>query len=143
MIVVGAVFLVLAALAVMAAVATGRDANVHLSGLGVDSTTTVLWIFCAGAATMLFLALAFGAFRRAARQARMRKRELKQLRAEESAAADSRAAHREADDSLSSGSGRGVDVRDGPHHDDEPSPATVGTVDDGRERRYVAGDDRN
>jgi hypothetical protein len=137
-IVIGAVLLVLAALAVIAAVVTGRDVNVHLSGFGVDSTTTVLWVFCAGAATMLFLALAWSSFRRAARRARMRRRELKQLRAEEAAAADNRAAHREVDD------GRDVDVRDPQAYGDDPdpSPAHVGTVDDGHERRYVAGDDR-
>ncbi len=136
MIVIGVVLLVLAALAVIAAVVTARDVNVHLSGFGVDSTTTALWVFCAGAVTMLLLALALSAFRRAARRARMRRRELKQRRAEDAAAADNRAAHRELDDE------RGVDVRDRQDADDGASPAAVGSVDDGHERRYVAGDDR-
>jgi ABC-type nickel/cobalt efflux system permease component RcnA len=135
-IVIGAILLVLAALGVIAAVVTGGDVNVHLSGFGVDSTTTVLWVFCAGALTMLFLALAWSSFRRAARRARMHRRELKQLRAEEATAADNRASHREVDD------GRDLDVRDRHEHADEPSPAHVGTVDDGHERRYVAGEDR-
>jgi type VI protein secretion system component VasK len=136
-IVIGAVLLVLAVLAVIAAVDTGRDVNVHLNGFGVDSTTTVLWVFCAGAVTMLLLALSWSAFRWAARRARMRRRELKQLKADEAAAADNRAAHRDADD------GRDVDVRDRHGYDDDVvTPAQAGTVDDGHERRYVAGDDR-
>lgn len=125
MIVIGVVFLVLAALAVIGAVVTGRDVNVHLSGFGVDSTTTVLWVFCAGAATMLFLALSWSSFRRAARRARMRRRELKQLRAEEAEA----------------GAHRDVDMRDRELMDDTRT-ASVVPADDGRERRYVAGDDQ-
>jgi type VI protein secretion system component VasK len=133
-IVIGAVLLVLAVLAVIAAVVTGQDAKVHLDGFGVNSTTTALWVFCAGALTMLLLALAWSAFRWAARRARERRRELKQLRADEAAAADNRAAHREVDD------GRDMDVRDEVR--DTPTGARAGSVDDGHERRYVAGDDR-
>jgi type VI protein secretion system component VasK len=135
-IVIGAILLVLAVLAVIAAVVTGRDVNVHLDGFGVHSTTTVLWVFCAGAVTMLLLALSWSAFRHAARRARMRRRELKQLRAEEAAAADNRAAHREVED------GRDLDVRDSADGTTASTGAHAGSVDDGHERRYVAGDDR-
>ena len=130
MIVLGAIFLVLAALATVAAVDTARDVNVHLNGFGVDSTTTALWVFCAGAVTMLLLLLALAAFRRAARKSRARRRELKQLRSDETATA------------------RDVDVRDseGGHRAEEvpahAGPSTyVAGADDGRERRYVAEDD--
>jgi hypothetical protein len=140
-IVIGAILLVLATLGVIAAVVTGRDVKVHLSGFGVDSTVTVLWVFCAGALTMLCLALAWSSFRRAARRARMRRRELKQLRAEEATAAENRASHREVDDGRDL-DGQDLDVRDRHEHVGEPTPAHVGTVDDGHERRYVAGEDR-
>jgi hypothetical protein len=129
-IVLGAIFLVLAALATVAAVDTARDVNVHLNGFGVDATTTALWVFCAGAATMLLLLLALAAFRRAARKSRARRRELKQLRSEDAATA------------------RDVDLRDseGEHRaEDVPAHAGPGAyvagADDGRERRYVADDD--
>ena len=130
MIVIGAVFLVLAVLGAVAAVVTGRDVDVRLDGFGVTSTTTVLWVFCAGALAMLFLVLALSSFRRAARRRRAQRRELKQLRAEESAAAETRAAHRD----------EPLDVRDSV--DGRAETQTV-PVDDGRERRYVAGDDRS
>jgi flagellar biosynthesis/type III secretory pathway M-ring protein FliF/YscJ len=130
-IVIGAVFLVLAALGVAAAVVTGRDVNVHLDGFGVNSTVSVLWVFCAGALAMLFLLIALAAFRRAARRRRAQRRELKQLRSEESAAAaaaETRAAHREDP----------VDLRDGEAVDDSR------TLDDpGPERRYVPGETRS
>ena len=45
----------------------GRDVQVHLSGFGVDVTTDVLWVFCAGAVAMLLLVIALSAFRSAAR----------------------------------------------------------------------------
>lgn len=130
MIVIGAVLLVLAVLAVGAAVDTARDVNVHLSGFGVDATTTVLWVFCAGAATMLVLLLALAAFRRAARKSRQRRRELKQLKADEADAG----AHRDVDlrgdgrDAVTTGDTRTADGVD---------------VEDGRERRYVADNDRS
>jgi uncharacterized protein HemY len=120
-IVIGVVFLVLAALGVAAAIVTGRDVNVHLDGFGVNSTVSVLAVFCAGALAMLLLLIALSMFRRAARRRRAQRRELKQLRAEETAAADSRALHREDP----------VDLRDSDAVD-EPGP----------ERRYVPGDDR-
>jgi len=122
--VIGVVFLVLAALAVAAAISTGRDVNVQLDGYGVSATTSVLWIFCAGAIAMLCLVIALSAFRRAGRRRRARRRELKQLRAEESETAAIRAAHR--DDA--------VDVRD-----DQP---TAMVSEPGPERRYVPDDDR-
>jgi type VI protein secretion system component VasK len=134
-IVIGAILLVLAVLAVIAAVVTGRDVNVHLNGFGVHSTTTVLWVFCAGAVTMLLLALSWSAFRYAARRARMRRRELKQLKADEAAAADNRAAYRDDD-------ARGVDIRDTADGSTASTGAHASSVDDGHERRYVAGDDR-
>ena len=121
MIVIGVVFLVLAALGVAAAIVTGRDVNVHLDGFGVNSTVSVLAVFCAGALAMLLLLIALSMFRRAARRRRAQRRELKQLRAEETAAAESRALHREDP----------VDLRDSDDVD-EPGP----------ERRYVPGDDR-
>jgi hypothetical protein len=120
-IIIGVVFLVLAALGVAAAIVTGRDVNVHLDGFGVNSTVSVLWVFCAGALAMLLLLIALSAFRRAARRRRAQRRELKQLRAEESAAAESRALHREDP----------VDLRDSDAVDEV-----------GSERRYVPGDDR-
>jgi len=128
-IVIGAVFLVLAALAAVAAVDTTRNVDVHLSGFGVDATTTALWVFCAGAATMLALVIALAAFRRAARRSRERRRELRQLRETDTG--------RDADVGLH----RDVDVRDGDAAGDGRT-AHVVPADDGRERRYVAGDDR-
>jgi membrane protein implicated in regulation of membrane protease activity len=128
-IVIGAVFLVLAALGAVAAVVMGRDVQVHLSGFGVDVTTDVLWVFCAGALAMLLLVIALSAFRRAVRRRRNQRRELKQLRAEEAAAAEARAAQ----------GGGAVDVR-------EPDAAHANhrsDVDDpGPERRYVPGEER-
>lgn len=129
MIVIGAVFLVLAALAAVVAVDTARDVNVHLSGFGVDATTTALWVFCAGAGTMLVLLLALAAFRRAARKSRARRRELRQLRSDEAAAARD-VDLRERED------GRADEV---PAHS-SPS-AYVSGAEDGRERRYVADDE--
>jgi membrane protein implicated in regulation of membrane protease activity len=146
-IVIGAVFLVLAALAAVAAVVMGRDVTVHLHGFGVDVTTDVLWVFCAGAVAMLLLVIALSAFRRAARKRRNQRRELKALRAEEAAAAETRAAQggREVDassDGSPSGSAaapsHAVDVREteGAHayrrDGDDPGP----------ERRYVPGEER-
>ena len=138
MIVIGAVFLVLAALAAVAAVVTARDVSVHLSGFGVDATTTVLGVFCAGAVAMLLLVLSLAAFRRAARKSRARRRELKQLRSDEATAPETR------DDAMD---------RDSIHRDGDvnlrnervpagDAGAHVAHVDDGRERRYVAGDER-
>jgi type II secretory pathway pseudopilin PulG len=107
----------------------GRDVQVHLSGFGVDVTTDVLWVFCAGALAMLLLVIALSAFRRAVRRRRNQRRELKQLRAEEAAAAEARAAQ----------GGGAVDVR-------EPDAAHANhrsDVDDpGPERRYVPGEER-
>jgi hypothetical protein len=128
MIVIGVVFLVLAALGVGAAVEAGRDVNVHLDSFGVSATVSVLWVFCAGALAMLLLLISLSAFRRAARRRRQQRRELKQLRAEEAAAADNRAAHREDP----------VDVRDRPIDGSDLAAAD----DPGPERRYVPGDER-
>jgi uncharacterized membrane protein len=136
-IVIGAVFLVLAVLGAIAAVVTGRDVDVRLDGFGVNSTTSVLWVFCAGALAMLFLLIALAAFRRAARKRRAQRRELKQLRAEESAAAENRYAEGKASHRDESA----LDVRDS-DPDGRADTQTV-PVDDGRERRYVAGDDRS
>lgn len=123
MIVIGVVFLVLAALGVAAAVDAGRDVNVHLDSLGMNTTVSVLWVFCAGAVAMLLLLISLSAFRRAARRRRRQRRELKQLRAEEAAAADNRAAHRE----------EPVDVRDG---------RGAADIDPEAERRYIPGEER-
>lgn len=133
MIVIGAVFLVLAALAAVAAVDTARNVDVHLSGFGVDATTTALWVFCAGAATMLALLIALAAFRRAARKSRERRRELKALRESD--------VDRDAARDVDAGQHRDVDVRDDDMVGDGRT-AHVVPADDGRERRYVAGDDR-
>jgi hypothetical protein len=134
-IVIGAVFLVLAALAAVAAVVMGRDVEVHLHGFGVDVTTDVLWVFCAGAVAMLLLVIALSAFRRAARRRRNQRRELKALRAEEAAAAEARAAQGGRDAAAAADP---VDVRepDGAH-------AYRGDADDpGPERRYVPGEEK-
>ncbi len=92
MIVIGLILLVLAALAAVAAVHTGQNVRVHLDGYGVHTTTSVLWVFCAGAVAMLLLVLALAAFARAARRRRIRRRELKAQRADEAAAEENRAA---------------------------------------------------
>ena len=128
MIVIGVVFLVLCALGVGAAVDAGRDVNVHLDSFGVSATVSVLWVFCAGALAMLLLLISLSAFRRAARRRRNQRRELKALRAEEAAAAESRAAHREDP----------VDVRDRP----VDGGTDASTDDPGPERRYVPGEER-
>jgi hypothetical protein len=122
-IVIGVVFLVLAALGAVAAVDAGRDVDVHLDIFGTHVTVSVLWVFCAGALAMLLLLISLSAFRRAARRRRRQRRELKQLRAEETAAAENRAAHREDP----------VDVRD-----DHPGA----DIDPEAERRYIPGEER-
>ena len=160
MIVIGAVLLVLAALAAIAAVVTGRNVQVHLNGFGVDSTTNVLWVFCAGAVAMLLLVLALAAFRRGARRRRAKRRELEARRAEELAAAEARGAaggqvaptdspaaagsSRSADSTTTVDSppavdsSRAVDVRE-----PEGAHAYRGEGDDpGPERRYVPGEER-
>ncbi len=48
MIVIGVVFLVLAALGVAAAVDAGRNVDVHLDSLGVNATVSVLWVSAPG-----------------------------------------------------------------------------------------------
>jgi membrane protein implicated in regulation of membrane protease activity len=123
-IVIGVVFLVLAALGAVAAVDAGRDVDVHLNLFGTNVTVSVLWVFCAGALAMLLLMISLSAFRRAARRRRRQRRELKQLRNEEAAAAENKAAHREDP----------VDVRDG---------RGAGDIDDPEaERRYIPGEER-
>jgi uncharacterized membrane protein len=152
-ILIGLVLLVLVALAAVAAVHTGQNVRVHLDGYGVHTTTSVLWVFCAGAVAMLLLVLALAAFARAARRRRLRRRELKAQRAEEAAAEENRAADaRAAQDRAPEphqteapgaptpvGRAQPVDVREG-----EPSPAAHAyhAEDPGPERRYVPGDER-
>jgi hypothetical protein len=115
-IVIGAVALVLAALGVVGAVDMGRNVNVTLDGFGVHITTSVLWVFAAGAVAMLLLLISLSALRRGMRKRRAKRRELKQLRR------DGAGAH-------SAGAGQdAVDLRQ-----DDPSS----------ERRYVPGDDRS
>jgi flagellar biosynthesis/type III secretory pathway M-ring protein FliF/YscJ len=139
-IVIGAVFLVLAALAVVAAVVTGRDVRVTLDGFGVHSTTSVLWVFCAGAIAMLLLLLALSAFRRAARRRRNQRRELRQLRAEEALAAENRAAEdRDKGDHRAEST---VDVRNS-DADETRAFGDARAQDPGPERRYVPGDERS
>jgi uncharacterized membrane protein len=153
-ILIGLVLLVLVALAAVAAVHTGQNVRVHLDGYGVHTTTSVLWVFCAGAVAMLLLVLALAAFARAARRRRLRRRELKAQRAEEAAAEESRAADaRAAQDRAPEphqteaaavaptpvDRAQPVDVREG-----EPGPAAHAyqAEDPGPERRYVPGDER-
>jgi uncharacterized membrane protein len=114
-IVIGAVALVLAALGVIGAVDMGRGVNVTLDGFGVHTTTTVLWVFVAGAVAMLLLVISLAALRRGMRKRRAKRRELKQLRRDGAGAHSAEAPH----DS--------VDLRE-----DDPSS----------ERRYVPGSDR-
>src|SRR6185437_728690 len=152
MFVIGVVLLVLAVLGAIAAVDVGRDVRVTLDGFGVHSTTSVLWVFCAGALAMLLLLLALAAFRRAGRRRRIRRREEKQLRADEAAAAEAREAElraegaREAEARAAQGSTTQtagtetapVDVRDA-----EGAHAYRSNPDDpGPERRYVPGEER-
>ncbi len=154
MIVIGAVFLVLAALGVIAAVVMGRDVQVSLDGFGVNVTTDVLWVFCAGALAMLLLLIALSAFRRAGRRRRAQRRELKQLRAEEALAAENRAQPRP--EVRAEHRADPVDVRDTTDTTDmtdttHTTDATVGrtsaegarvpTDDPGPERRYIPGDE--
>ncbi len=160
MIVIGLILLVLAALAAVAAVHTGQNVRVHLDGYGVHTTTSVLWVFCAGAVAMLLLVLALAAFARAARRRRIRRRELKAQRAEEAAAEENRAAENRTAEA------RAAEARAGEAQAAEAPPASVGAtrvdqavdvrqadaaqpahayseVDDpGPERRYVPGDER-
>jgi uncharacterized membrane protein len=147
-IVIGVVFLVLAALAAVAAVQTGRNVNVHLDGFGVHATTTALWVFCAGAVAMLLLLIALAAFRRAARKARARRRELKQQRAEDALATENYRAQTRAEvkdevraevkeEAKAEHRAEPLDVRDS-----SPVPANDIPGDDpGFERRYIPGDE--
>ena len=90
MIVIGAVLLVLAALAAPQPSGPGATCKSTSTGFGVDSTTNVLWVFCAGAVAMLLLVLALAAFRRGARRRRAKRRELEARRAEGSRPRSSR-----------------------------------------------------
>jgi uncharacterized membrane protein len=127
MIVIAAVAIVLAAIAAVAAVVMGRDATVHLSGFGLHVTTTVLWVFVAGAVAMLLLMIGLAALRRGMRRQRAKRRELRELRREQAqtSAADSRTGTHAADDPV-------VDVRDPARAAPDEDPST--------ERRYVPGD---
>ncbi len=143
MIVIGVVLLVLAALAAVAAVHSGQHVQVHLNGYGQHLTTSVLWVFCAGAVAMLLLVLALALFARSARRGRMRRRELKAQRAEEAAAQSRQAEARQAEARVAETPANApLDVRD-----QEPAPAAhaahaYGDADDpGPERRYVPGED--
>jgi uncharacterized membrane protein len=141
MILIGLVLLVVVALAAVAAVHTGQDVRVHVDGYGQHVTTSVLWVFVAGAVAMLLLVLALAAFARAARRRRMRRRELKAQRADEAAAEEQRAADARAADARHA-EARETEAPGAPVAATSAAHAYQADDDPGPERRYVPGDER-